>query len=87
MKIDKRQLKVHLLFSGALLAILLYGLVSRMAAGERFLQAAWGSVREIRPFEWFMIIMLWYVIASKKSRDSFWYDPPTTLGSADRKTG
>jgi hypothetical protein len=47
-----RQLKVHLMFGGGLTFVFLVSVISRVASGERLLQASWNSLREIRPVEW-----------------------------------
>jgi hypothetical protein len=75
-----RKLKVHIVFGGTLTLLLLVGLIWRMASGERLVQASWNSIREIRPFEWVMMVLLWYSAAVHRPKDEWPSNSMTTLG-------
>jgi cell division protein FtsW (lipid II flippase) len=80
-----RKLRVHLLCGGLVTLVLLVSVISRMASGERLLQASWNSVKEIRPFEWVMIVLFWWVAASQKARDEKSSGSMTTLGLSEKR--
>jgi hypothetical protein len=54
-----RQLKVHLVFGGGVVLVLLFGALSKVASGERFFHALWHSVKDGRPVEWLMTVLFW----------------------------
>ena len=81
-KLKTRQLKVHIIFGGALALVIVFGVISRMSAGERLMPALWNSLKDIRPFEWLMIVLLWYSTAFPKPAREW---PLTTLGLSPRK--
>ena len=80
-----RKLKVHIVFGGALLLALLVSVIWRMASGERLLQASWNSIREIRPFEWVMTLLLWYSAAFHRGKYEWSSNSRTTLGLSRRQ--
>jgi hypothetical protein len=55
--------KTHLLFGGGFLAASAFSVMTNMVEGERFFDAAWSAVQEIRPVEIVMLISFWYVCA------------------------
>jgi hypothetical protein len=79
-----RQLKVHLVFAGGVTLVLLVGVLSKMASGERFFQALWHSVKDGRPLEWLMIVVFWYAFAFQRPQNSWTTGKVTTLGLSGR---
>jgi hypothetical protein len=76
-----RKLKVHIVFGGTLTLLLLVSLIWRMASGERLLQASWDSIREIRPVEWLIMVLVWYSAAvHRPPKDEWQSNSLTTLG-------
>jgi hypothetical protein len=84
-KDKRRQLKVHLVFAGGVTLILLFGVLSKMASGERFFQALWNSVKDGRPTEWLMILLFWYMCAFQRPQNSWTTGQVTTLGLSGRE--
>lgn len=82
MKALAKTRKVHVLFSVGLVIMLLIGVLPRVAAGERFFQALWGALTDVRPIEWMMFFLFWCALAKNNVKDRF--TPPQTLGLADR---
>lgn len=74
--------KIHLLFAGGFLVVLAFNIVTEMIAGESFLSAMWNALGEIRPMEYVMIILFWYVCAFQKPEDN-WSGSFTTLNLRD----
>jgi hypothetical protein len=84
-KDKSRKLKVHLIFGGILTLVLLVNLVSRLASGERLLQALWNALKDIRPIEWGMIFLFWYAAAFHKAQNEWPSSRMTTLGLSERR--
>jgi hypothetical protein len=84
-KDKRRQLKVHLVFGGAVVLVLLVGVLSKMASGERFFPALLNAVKDGRPFEWLMIVLFWYACAFQKPQNSWTTGEVTTLGLSGRE--
>ena len=84
-KDKSRKLKIHLMFGGGLTLVFLISVISRVASGERLLQASWNSLREIRPIEWGMILLFWYWTAYQKAQNEWPSSPVTTLGLSDKR--
>ena len=74
--------KIHLLFAGGLLIVLAISVITEMIAGGSFLSAMWNAFREIRPMEYAMILLFWYVCAFDKPKD-VWNGSLTTLNLRD----
>ena len=74
--------KIHLLFAGGVLIVLAISTVTEILAGGGFLSAVWNAVREIRPMEYIMILLFWYVCAFHKPKDD-WNGSFTTLNLRD----
>ena len=74
--------KIHLLFAGGLLIVLAVSIVTGLIAGGSFLSAMWNAFREIRPVEYAMILLFWYVCAFHKPKDG-WNGSFTTLNLRD----
>jgi hypothetical protein len=81
----RRQLKVHLVFAGGVTLVLLFGVLSKMAHGERFVQALSHSVKDGRPVEWLMIVLFWYAYAFQKPHNNWTTGEVTTLGLSGRE--
>jgi hypothetical protein len=86
MKITRKTVKVHFIFSFALAIILLIGLAPRMVSGQGFFPSLLGALSDIRPVEWMMFILFWVVFA-KNNLEQAYFQPPQTLGLADRDNG
>jgi len=80
-----RKLKVHIFFGVTLTLILLVSVIWRMASGERWPQASWNAIREIRPFEWVMFFVVWYAVAFHRPQDEAWWNSITTLRLSRRQ--
>lgn len=78
--------KAHLLFGGGFLAAIAFNLMVNMVEGERFSQAAWSTVREVRLAEVIMFVAFWYYCAFYEPKDerSRWFTS-LNLGSKDTK--
>ncbi len=70
--------KIHLLFSGGFLAAVAFTVAANIVAGERFLDAAWSAIREIKPTETIMLILFWYVCVFHQPKNE-WNSSFTTL--------
>lgn len=81
----RRQLKVHLVFAGGVTLVLLFGVLSRMASGERFLQALGHSVKDGPPVEWLMIALFWYAYAFQRPQNRWTTGGVTSLGLSGRE--
>jgi len=83
---DKRKrLKIHLVFGGAVVLALLFGVLSNLASGEHVSQALWHSVTSVRPFEWLMIALFWYAVAFQRLQNKWTTGEVTTLGLSGRE--
>jgi hypothetical protein len=81
----QRQLKVHLVFAGGVALVLLFGVISKMASGERLFQVFWNSVKDVRPVEGLMIVLFWYAFAFQRPQNSWTTGEVTTLGLSGRE--
>ena len=79
-KDKRRQLIVHLVFAGGITLVLFFGVLSKMASGERFFPALWNTVKDGRPLEWLMIVLFWYAFAFQKPQNNWTTGEVTTLG-------
>ena len=71
--------KIHLLFAGALLAVVVCSLVMNMLRGERFLGAAVSAVKSITLSDLVVAGLRWGGCALHQPKDE-WDHPFTTLG-------
>ena len=62
-------LKVHLLFAAGFLIALTFGITTEIVGGQRLPGAIWNTVSQIRPMEYAMFALFWYVCAVHKARD------------------
>lgn len=62
-------LKVHLLFAAMLLIALSIGITTEIVGGQSFSGAVWNTISDIRPMEYAMFLLFWYVCAVHKPRD------------------
>jgi len=70
--------KAHLIFAGAFLLALGFGVTTELIAGQTFLGATWNAISEIRPMDYLMFALFWYGFAVYHPVDG-WYSPLTTL--------
>lgn len=63
--------RVHLFFGGAIFVWLLFNVITSMIDGQRIFPALWAAIKEVRPFEWIMMIAFWYFFATQKTKDHF----------------
>ena len=77
--------RVHVFFGGAILVWLLVGVIIGMSSGQRFIQALWNAIKEVRPFEWTMFFLFWYFFATQKTRNEFTDSRLTQLGLTHQK--
>jgi hypothetical protein len=79
------RLRVHLFFGGAIFIWLLVGVIIGMSSGQHFIQALWNGIKEVRPFEWLMMFLFWYFLATQKTKDEFTDSRFTQLGLTSQK--
>ena len=56
--------RVHLIFGAATLGWFFLMVMAGMIDGQRFFPALWAAIKEVRPFEWLVVICLWLSMAS-----------------------
>jgi len=62
--------KVHLIFGGGFLIALALNVIINMLDGQRLLWATIDALREIKPFEYLMFVLFWYVLAHPRESTS-----------------
>lgn len=70
--------KTHLIFVGALFLVLTLNITIAFTAGQTFRAATWKAISEIRPIEYMMFALFWYVCAVHRPKDG-WGSTLTTL--------
>ncbi len=70
--------KTHLLFGGGFLGAVAFSVITNIVGGERFFEATWSAVREIKPTEVVMLISFWYACVFYPLKDE-WHGSLTTL--------
>jgi hypothetical protein len=76
--------KIHLLFGGGFLVALASSVVTNIIAGERFYEATWSAIREIRLMEVVMLISFWYASVFYLPKDE-WDGSFTTLNLGSKE--
>lgn len=61
--------KAHLIFGGALFLFMAVSIIAGLATGQSFLDATWSAVRGIRPMDYLMFALFWYVCAAPPRDD------------------
>ncbi len=70
--------KIHFLFGGVFLAAVAFSVVTNIVGGQRFFEATWSAVRELKPIEVGMLISFWYACVFYPLKDE-WNGSFTTL--------
>ena len=63
--------KTHLLFVSILLVVLAFNITIALSAGQNFLSATSGAISEIRPMDYAMLALFWYVCAVHRPKDDW----------------
>ena len=70
--------KIHVLFGGGFLVAVAFTVAANIVAGERFPEAVWSAIREIKPIEILMLILFWYACVFHRPKNE-WDSSFTTL--------
>jgi hypothetical protein len=63
--------KAHLMFGGAFFLFMAFSIIVGLTTGQSFLGATWSAVRGIRPMDYLMFALFWYVCAARRRRDEW----------------
>jgi uncharacterized membrane protein YbhN (UPF0104 family) len=63
--------KVHLFFGGIFLIVMVLNITIAFMAGQTFLGATWKAIGEIRPMDYLMFALFWYMCAVHRPKDDW----------------
>jgi hypothetical protein len=63
--------KVHAVFVGAFLFALAFSITINLTAGQTFVDAIWKTLSDLRPMDYFLFALCWYMGAVHRPKDDW----------------
>jgi len=65
------KLRIHLALASLFFLAFAFTVAMKLFAGQVFSTAVWHSITDVRPFEWLMIVIVWWTAASSVNSDAW----------------